>query len=100
LGMATLEAMATGMPVVCFRMINSDVVRNGFNGLVVENVKQAERALNRLLKDRKLREELGRNARKTIAEKFRMESFVYRWNTLFQQVVEGHSSGGARKEWA
>ena len=99
LGMSTLEAMATGMPVVCFRMINSNVVRDGFNGLVVDNVKQAERALERLLKDRELRLKLGRNARATIGRKFRMEAFIRRWNELFQQVVDEHRSGNTLKNW-
>lgn len=102
MGMSTLEAMATGMPVVCFRMINSDVVRDGINGIIVENLQEADRALNLLLKDRNYCLELGRNARATIEEKFRMESFVRRWNTLFEQVVDevdDQSPTSARKEW-
>ena len=90
LGMSTLEAMATGMPVVCFRMVNSNVIRNGVNGLVVDGIGGAERALNRLLKDREFAQELGRNARLTIGKNFRIDSFVRRWNALFQQAVEDY----------
>ena len=99
LGMSTLEAMATGMPVVSFRTINSDIIQNGINGLVVDSVAEAEGALNRVLKDRKFALELGRNARLTISEKFRMESFICRWNTLFQQAVEDHRSNCRHKTW-
>ncbi|HZQ45932.1 MAG TPA: glycosyltransferase, partial [Verrucomicrobiae bacterium] len=100
LGMSTLEAMATGMPVVCFRMMNSDVIRNGVNGLIVDSVKEAAEALNCLLKNRALARELGRKARVTIREKFRVESFVRGWNALFQQAVDEHRCNCGQRKWA
>ena len=87
LGMSTLEAMATGMPVVSFRMLNSDVVRDGVNGLVVDTVEEAEIALRRLLRNKALARMLGNNARATIRQRFPTDLFVQRWNSLFRQAV-------------
>lgn len=88
LGMSTLEAMATGMPIVSFRMLNSDIIRNGVNGFVVDTVEEAEIALRRLLQDETLAQTLGKNARSTIKERFPAELFVQRWNTLFQRTLD------------
>ncbi len=99
LGMSTLEAMATGMPVVTFRTVNSDIIRNGVNGFVVETVDEARRALKRLLSDRRLALRLGRNARETIRERFSAAKFVERWNSLFRQAVFDHRPGTKFKLW-
>jgi len=87
LGMSTLEAMATGMPVVTFRTVNSDLIQNGVNGLIVDSVAEAEMAITGLLRDTNLSKQLGCKARQTIQERFRSDVFVQRWNTLFRQAV-------------
>jgi glycosyltransferase involved in cell wall biosynthesis len=99
LGMSTLEAMATGMPVVSFRMINSDIVQNGVNGFVVDSVEEAELALEKLLRNPILAQEMGRAGRSLVGQRFRMESFIQRWNTLFQSTVERHTPGSALENW-
>jgi hypothetical protein len=87
LGLSTLEAMATGMAVVTFRTINSDVIQHGVNGLVVDTVDEAVIALQQLLKNEPLLKSLGTNARQTIQQRFRQDLFVQRWNTLFRNAV-------------
>jgi hypothetical protein len=99
LGMSTLEAMATGMPVVTFRMLNSDIIRNEINGFVVDSTAEAESVLRRLLKDGALAQRLGQNARLTIKEKFPAELFVERWNTLFRKAVYEYHPGVQVKKW-
>jgi hypothetical protein len=87
LGFTLLEAMATGMPVVTFRTINSDVVQHGVNGLVVDTVPEAAAALQQLLSDQSLAKTLGANARRTIEKRFTLDLFLQRWNTLLRQAV-------------
>jgi glycosyltransferase involved in cell wall biosynthesis len=99
LGMSTLEAMATGMPVVSFRMLNSDVIENGVNGFLVDSVDEAVRALKRLLKDQKLARELGAGARATIEKRFSKYKFIERWNVLFERAIQTYRRGTALKMW-
>jgi glycosyltransferase involved in cell wall biosynthesis len=99
LGMSTLEAMAAGMPIVSFRLLNSDIVRDGANGLVVDTVKEAEIALKRLLRDTALACALGRNARTTIKQRFPAGLFVERWNNLFRKCVYEYVSGAEFTAW-
>jgi len=99
LGMSTLEAMATGMPVVSFRMLNSDLIVNRQNGFVVDDVENARRVLNQLLHDRDLAQVTGKNARATIEKKFPKVAFVNRWNALFRQAVVEYQPGMPLKRW-
>jgi len=99
LGMSTLEAMAAGMAIVSFRTLNSDVVRDGVNGLVVDTVSEAEKALKHLLRDKTLACVLGRRARATIKERFWSELFVERWNALFRRAIYEYRPGAAFRGW-
>jgi glycosyltransferase involved in cell wall biosynthesis len=92
LGMSTLEAMATGLPVVSFSMLNSDIIQSGFNGFLVNDIEEAGVVLKRLLEDGNLARRIGRNARSTVKERFRHDLFQQRWNALFRKAVfEYHS---------
>jgi len=74
-GLAYLEASASGLPVVGFRVGGvEDVVRDGITGLLVEpgDVKGLVAALTRLVKDFDLRKSLGANG-KEWAETFSWE---------------------------
>ena len=99
LGMSTLEAMRSGMPVVSFRMLNSDVIVDGVNGLLVDTVEEAEKAVRRVLRNPDLARLLGRNARLTIRTRFPPALFVQRWNSLFRQAVCEFRPGAIFKTW-
>jgi glycosyltransferase involved in cell wall biosynthesis len=99
LGISTLEAMATGMPVISFRMLNSDVIVDGINGLLVDTVEEAEKALRRLLRNPDLASSLGKKARITIRARFSPALFVQRWNSLFRQAVYEFRPGATFKTW-
>jgi len=50
--------------------MNKEIVQNGKNGYFARNEKEWYEKLEKLIKDVKLRERLGENARKTITEKY------------------------------
>jgi glycosyltransferase involved in cell wall biosynthesis len=95
-GLAYLEAMACGLPVVACNGTGAvDVVRDGMNGLLVPpgDVPALVVALRRLLTDEALRERMGRDAREFAVREMdsgaclrRLESFY--WTVARRSVVE------------
>lgn len=78
-----LEAMSCGLPVIATDVRgNRDLVSNGENGVIVPSraPKKMAEAISILLKDKKLRKKLGKNARKTIEEN-------YTWNAVSNRIL-------------
>lgn len=51
-------------------------IENGVNGLLVSSVEEAAARIVQLLKDEKLRERMGQQARKTVKERFLMTRYL------------------------
>ncbi len=70
-----LEAMACGMPVVGTNVPGiKDVIEDSVTGVLCEpDVQSLERALSRVLADRRVMEEMGKAARRYVLEKFSLE---------------------------
>src|SRR2546425_3371047 len=58
-------------------------IENGVNGFLVSSVEEAADRIVRLLKDEKLREEIGCRARETVREKFLLTRYVEQYLDLF-----------------
>ena len=85
-----LEAMACGLPVVSTRVGGTtDIIQDGINGMLVEpdNVGQLSNTMKQLLKNKKLTEQLGNEARKTVEIKFSMEQVVTKYLKLYDQLL-------------
>ena len=72
--MATLEAMAAGMPVLGNRHPGSPV-EHGVSGYLSDEPDELRRYAERLLKDRDLAVAMGRQACKTVSERFSKAGF-------------------------
>ena len=86
---ALLEAMAAGLPVVASAIPgNRDVIDPGTNGLLFdsEDPEALADALQRLLADGGLRRRLGREARKTVEERFALETVAARYRELYAEL--------------
>src|SRR5438105_5165791 len=59
-------------------------IEDGVNGFLVASVEQAAERIVKLLKDEKLREEMGKNARETVREKFLLTRYVEEYLDLFE----------------
>jgi hypothetical protein len=73
--MATLEAMAAGLPVLGNRHPTSPV-EHGVSGFLSDDPAELRRCALRLLDDRELAERMGREAQKTVTAKFSPMDFV------------------------
>jgi len=81
-----LEAMARGIPVVCTRQgMANDIIRDFENGIFIDE-NNAEEKINIVMNDRKLQEELRRNARKTI-QQYSEEKMAIRYGDLYTKTL-------------
>ncbi len=91
LPMAMLEAMAASVVVVVSKMASiGGVVRDGENGFLIEprNVSQLIEKLKILLFDKVDLETIGKNARKTVAEKFDLDSYTKRLENIYREITD------------
>ena len=58
-------------------------IQDGVNGFLVSSVKDAADRIVRLLKDARLREQMGRKARQTVAERFLLTRYLEQYLGLF-----------------
>jgi len=89
-GIALLESMAVGCPVVAARSIGPEsIVMHGFNGLLAPVGEAEELAKNvvRLIYDDALRGELSRNAKRTVAECYNVQRTLSGTAAIYQQCL-------------
>ena len=88
LGLAVLEAMMVGLPVVALATTEvSTVIENGRSGYIDTNVDALVGRMQELLRDPGLARELGAGARQRALERFHITRFVRDWNDTFAQVT-------------
>lgn len=62
-GLVVIEAMLTGLPVVCHRDVGaSELIQHGVNGFIFDHADEAINIINALKNNANLREEIGINA--------------------------------------
>jgi len=84
-GLTVAEAMWKGTPVIGGIRYQ---IESGVNGFLVSSVEEAAECIVRLLKDEKLREEIGQKARETVREKFLLTRYVEQYLDLFTTFDE------------
>jgi glycosyltransferase involved in cell wall biosynthesis len=90
LGLAAIEAMASGTPVVASRLGGlPEVVEHGVTGFLVEpgDVVELRGRLAQVLGDRRLAERLGQNARERFLERFTWEACADRCLAAYSELL-------------
>ncbi len=88
LGLALLEAMMLGMPVVGLATTElPTVIRNGENGFIATDERDLHDAMRRLIADPALARRLGANARATALDRFNIDRFASDWSDVFARVT-------------
>jgi len=95
-GLTVAEAMWKGAAVIGGNAGGiKHQIEHGVNGYLVNNVKEAAACVVALLKDRKLRERLGRNARETVRKRFLMTRLMEEWLDLMGSFEANFQLKGA-----
>ena len=81
-GLSVVEAMACGTPVVAFNKGSMpEIIQNGKNGFIVENVKEAVKSLGKILKiDRQC-------CRNIVEQKFSVDRMVDDYIKVYQKII-------------
>lgn len=95
-GLTVAEAMWKGAAVIGGNAGGiKHQIEHGVNGYLVNNVKEAAACVVALLKDRKLRERIGRNARETVRRHFLMTRLMEEWLDLMGSFEANFQLKGA-----
>jgi len=90
LGLAVLEAMAAGKPVVATNVGGvSSIVKDGVNGFLVEPSRHellVEPTI-RLLKDKELYQRMSQAGREMVIQKFSINGMADRTEEVYKQVI-------------
>jgi glycosyltransferase involved in cell wall biosynthesis len=88
LGLALIEAMMIGLPVVALATTELvTVIRDGENGFIDTDVALLIARMKSLLRDRAQAAALGTQAQRTALERFNIRRFVVDWNAAFAEAV-------------
>src|SRR5690606_32176717 len=88
LGLAVLEAMMVGVPVVALATTEmASVIENGRSGYIDTNVANLIGHMQELVRKPALARQLGEQGRRNAMERFNIQRFVRDWNTVLAEVT-------------
>ncbi|GGH57281.1 hypothetical protein HNQ91_000183 [Filimonas zeae] len=93
LGLAVLEAMMRGIPVVALATTEYvTVIKDGVSGFIHTDIDYLIEKMNSLLNNPLLAAELGANGKATVEERFSIQRFTRDWESLFNRMVSVHAN--------
>jgi len=85
---ALREAMFVGLPIVAFdNLCEKEIIENGVTGLLVKDAAGYVAAIERLYKDKPLREKLGRNAKNAVTKILSPPVAFSRLESVYDKVM-------------
>ena len=90
LGLAVIEAMMVGLPIVGLATTEMvTAIENGVSGYIDTDVSKLVWHMRRLLSDPAEAQRLGQGARRQALKRFNIQRFVSDWNAAFASVTGG-----------
>jgi glycosyltransferase involved in cell wall biosynthesis len=92
-GRTILEAMACGLPVIASPQgLAEEVIENYENGIIIQERSPTIWAdtIEMLLKNKKIAQKIGKNAKKTVKEKFLIAHFQERHWDIYKKYFSSH----------
>lgn len=100
MGLAVIEAMMVGLPIVALATTEMvTVVKDGVNGFIDTDPSRLVTRMQALIKNAEAARRLGEEARRTALERFNIGRFVADWNDAYREVTgaSGASSASRRR---
>ena len=88
LGLALIEAMMVGLPIVGLATTElPSVIRDGYNGFVDSRLERLQQMMKHLIAEPGEARRMGEAARRTAEERFNIERFVRDWNAVLAEAA-------------
>jgi glycosyltransferase involved in cell wall biosynthesis len=88
LGLAVLEAMLVGVPVVGLATTEmTTVIQNGYSGILHTDVDYLIAQMKTLLENKPMAEQLGAEGKQIAKQRFNIARFVNDWKNVFDEVI-------------
>lgn len=88
-GLKGLSYMALEIPTIMSPIgVNTEIITDGVNGFLADHIDEWVEKLSKLIESRELREQLGKEARKTVVEKYSVQAQKDNYLKYIQQLLE------------
>lgn len=87
-GLAVLEAMMIGIPVVGLATTEMPTIFNGRNGIVHTNINYLVQQMRSLLENKQTAVTIGKEGQRTALDKFNIERFTRDWEEVLRSVIK------------
>lgn len=88
LGLAVLEAMLQGIPMVALATTEYvTVIRDGYSGFIHTDIDYLVAQMQRLLNDQALAAAIGQRGKAVVEERFHISRFTKEWEALFHYTI-------------
>ncbi|HDO21376.1 MAG TPA: glycosyltransferase, partial [Nitrospirae bacterium] len=86
-GLTVTEAMWKGTPVIGGNVGGIRYqIEDGVNGFLVSSIEETAERIEQLIKNKRLQEQLGRNARESVKERFLLTRYLEQYLDLFSSI--------------
>jgi glycosyltransferase involved in cell wall biosynthesis len=88
-GLAVIEAMMIGIPVVGMATTEMPAIfQNGINGIVHNNIDYLVQQMKTLLNDKQKAVQIGKQGQTTALDRFNIKRFTSDWEEVFRSVIK------------